>query len=48
MFTVNASIGNIDSLSKTSMLKLKLEKFPWQVKNCRMQTDKVEYIIQRK
>jgi|688.fasta_scaffold191867_2 hypothetical protein len=48
MFTVNASIGNIDSLSKTSMLKLKLEKFPLQVKNCRMQTDKVEYIIQRK
>jgi hypothetical protein len=48
MFAVNASIGNIDSLSKTSMLKLKLEKFPLQVKNCRLQTEKVEFIIQRK
>jgi len=47
MFVVNASIGNIDSLSKTSMLKLKLEKFPDKAKNCRLQKEKVEFIIQR-
>jgi hypothetical protein len=47
MFVVNAFVGNIDSISKTSMLKLKLEKYPEKVNNCRLQKEKVEFIIQR-
>lgn len=46
-FKVTANGNNVDSLSNVSMLKVKLEEFPLEVKNCRLQTEKVEFIIKR-